>query len=350
MSEVKFLVFADFHYKKRMYATKVSDLEKILARAEEEKVDFIVHEGDFCNDYCHSPELFKVYLGSKIPVFGVYGNHEMETMGNTMQIITPRLTNRPNEVIWGTPDGKMGDGSIAYYYFDKEDFRFIFLDANYSLMPDGVTYEHNHEGSTTKPKENLYEEILGDRQLEWLEALLNDAADKGLRCIVNAHPTFSELWEGDSPDAQAVRKLYAAANAIRMGTVMMSINGHYHANHIDTREDVLYFDVNTVINGWWQYEKFYPYAEQDESNPKYTFDFVDYDEDGNEISCVKMPLSALSQGARTLFFTEPLSAIVTVRSDGSVTIKGSKTDFVYGIKNASFKEGAVPEISDYQNH
>lgn len=350
MSEIRFLVFADFHYKKKMYATKVSDLEKILDRAEAEKVDFIVHEGDFCNDYCHSPELFKVYLNSKIPVFGVYGNHEMESVGNTMQMITPRLTNRPDEVIWGTPDGKMGDGSIGYYYFDKEDFRFIFLDANYSLMPDGVTYEHNHEASTTKPKENLYEEILGDRQLQWLEALLNDAACKGKRCIVNAHPTFSELWEGDSPDAEAVRKLYAAANAIRKGTVMMSINGHYHADHMSVREDVHYFDVNTAILGWWQNERFYPYAEEDENNPKYTFDFVDYDESGNAISSVKMPLSELRQGARSLFFKDPLSAIVTVNSNGKIAVKGSKTDFVYGIKNANFKEGAVPEISDYQNY
>lgn len=349
MSKVKFLVFSDLHYKKRMYATKVSDLEKILARAVEEQVDFVIHEGDFCNDYCRSPELFKVYLGCALPVFGVYGNHDLETMGNTMQIVTPRLTNRPNDVIWGTEDGKIGDGSIAYYYFDKEDFRFIFLDANYSLMPDGVTYEHNREGSHTKPAENLYEEILGDRQLFWLEKLLTDAAKCGKRCIVNAHPSFSELWEGDSPDAEAVRKLYAAANAIREGTVMMSINGHYHANHMSVRDGVHYFDVNVAINGWWQNERFYPYAEQDPENPKYTFDFVDYDENGNEISREKMPFSALSQGAKTMFFTEPLSAIVTLSSDGRITVKGSKTDWVYGITKSPLKEGAVPEISDYRN-
>ena len=33
MSKIKFLVFADLHYKKGMYAAKVSDLEKIIKRA-----------------------------------------------------------------------------------------------------------------------------------------------------------------------------------------------------------------------------------------------------------------------------------------------------------------------------
>ena len=44
---IKFLVFADTHYKKGLYRTQVSDLEKIMKRAADEKVDFVVHCGDF---------------------------------------------------------------------------------------------------------------------------------------------------------------------------------------------------------------------------------------------------------------------------------------------------------------
>ena len=123
MSEIKFLFFSDLHYKKMMYATKVSDLEKIMERAKSENAEFVIHEGDFCNDYSRSPEILNVYLNSGIGVFGVYGNHELETAGNTMQMVTPCLTNAPENIIWGTEDGKIGDGSIAYYYFDKEDSR-----------------------------------------------------------------------------------------------------------------------------------------------------------------------------------------------------------------------------------
>lgn len=53
---LSFLVFADLHYKQGMYASTVADLQAILDRAAEHKVDFILHAGDFCNDYPGSPE------------------------------------------------------------------------------------------------------------------------------------------------------------------------------------------------------------------------------------------------------------------------------------------------------
>ena len=348
MSEIKFLVFADLHYKKKMYATKVSDLEKIMQRARDEQVELAIHEGDFCNDYCRSPEIIDVYLNSGVRVFGVYGNHELETMGNTMQVVTPCLTNAPENVIWGTEDGKIGDGSIAYYYYDTGDFRFVFLDANYSLMPDGVTYEHNREGSWTKPKENTRCESLGEKQLVWLEKTLMDAAESGKHCIVNAHPSFTGIWQS-APDHKKVRELYLKANAKCKGTVLMSINGHYHTSHVATVDEVFYLDTNVAINGWWQGEKFYPYAEDDTRNPKFTFDFTDYDENGKAVSTVKKPLSELTMGAQTLFFAEPLSAIVTVTSDGKINVKGSKTKWSYGVVPPKNADGIMPEISDFHN-
>ena len=345
MSEIKFLVFADLHYKKMMYATKVSDLEKIMKRAEDEGAELVLHEGDFCNDYIRSPEIFRVLHGTEIPVFGVYGNHELETMGNTMQVVTPRLTNAPENAIFGTSDGKIGDGSIGYYYYDTGDFRFIFLDANYSLMPDGVTYEHNREGSWGAPMGNSRKEALGTEQLVWLENVLNDAAENGKHCIVNAHPSFTGVWQS-SPDHKRVRELYAEANARRAGTVMMSINGHYHTNRSLIIDNVFYLDTNVAINGWWQSEAFSPYAESDPSSPVYTFDFTDYNENGESISTKKVSYSRLAMGSKTLFFTEPLSAVVTVTSDGEISVKGSKTEWAYGIVSDRFYEGVMPEITD----
>ena len=345
MSEVKFTVFADFHYKKKMYATAVGDLEMIYRRAEEENVDLIVHEGDFCNNYGGSLELLSLLRSCPKPYFGVYGNHELETAGNTMNTVTPYITNRPEKTVWGTDDGRIGDGTVAYYYYDIYDFRFIFLDTNYSLTPDGE-FEHNREGSWTKPKENSRLESLGDRQLLWLENTLTDAANKGKHCIVNSHSTFSGIWKS-APDHKTVRNLFAMANSIRKGTVIMAINGHYHSNRAATVENVFYLDLNTVVNGWWQSEKFFPYAETDESSPKYTFDYTDYDENGNAIDTVKMPLSSLIMGAQTLFFEEPLSATVTVTSEGRITVKGTKTHWRYGIVKEEFPEGIMPEISDY---
>ena len=99
---LKFLAFADSHYRKRMYRTGIEDIEKILLRAHENNVDFVVHMGDMCNDYRNSPEFINAYLNNRwgLPVYGVYGNHELEA-DNTMEFVSPRLCNRA--VTFGEP-------------------------------------------------------------------------------------------------------------------------------------------------------------------------------------------------------------------------------------------------------
>ena len=80
-----------------MYTPQVAHLKQILDRAAENNVDFVLHGGDFCNDYAGSPELIDLYLNNphNLPVYGVYGNHELETVGNSMENVTPCLCNQP---------------------------------------------------------------------------------------------------------------------------------------------------------------------------------------------------------------------------------------------------------------
>lgn len=345
MSALTFLVFADLHYKKRMYAVTVEHLEKILHRAYAEECDLILHAGDLCNDYAGSPELLKILTDCKLPVFGVYGNHELEGRRNSMSNVTPCLTNRAEEVAWGTEDGRY-DETVGYYYYDHADFRLILPDTNYSLMPDGVTYEHNRPASWGCAGENRLGDSLGPCQLAWLERVLWDAADRGLHCVLVSHASFLPwgAWEA-SPDGAAVRDLYARINRRRPGTVLMSINGHYHTDHVAVEDGVLYFDVNAAINGWWQEEKFDPYAPSKDLAP--TFSFVDYDAAGNKIERRQMPLSELRMGAQTLFFEDPLSAVVTVTDDGAIVIRGGKTAWMYGISPQNAPDGVRAEIKDY---
>ena len=90
---MKLLIFADFHYKKRMYASTPGDLGAILRRAHESGAELILHMGDFSNDYAHSPEVTRLLLDNPygLPVYGLYGNHEMESKGNTMAVVTPAM-------------------------------------------------------------------------------------------------------------------------------------------------------------------------------------------------------------------------------------------------------------------
>ena len=110
------------------------DMKTVMARAKDSNSSFVIHCGDMCNHYTGSPELLKPYLESGIPVYGVYGNHELEGP-NSMEMVTPLLTN-DKEVVWGTEDGKIGDGTIAYYYKDlPDDYRIVATDTNYAFDP-----------------------------------------------------------------------------------------------------------------------------------------------------------------------------------------------------------------------
>ena len=349
-SSVTFTVFADFHYKKGMYVSGVADMEEIFRRAKKDGAELVIHLGDMCNDYRGSPELVSAYLDNSegLDVFGTFGNHELETAGNTMRYVTEKLTNTPKKAVFGTPDGTLGDGSTAYYYTDRDNFRFIFLDTNYSVNPETDEYEHNKNASWGAPSGNTRIDSLGDEQLLWLESLLLRSAAEEKICIVLSHSSFCGEWKS-SPDAERVRELFTKANLARRGTVALAMNGHLHTNHSAVVDDVAYLDINTVRCGLWRAAKFHPYAEENPEDPKFTYEFTDYDENGNPTRTYQRPLSTLKMGAQTLFFANPLCATVTVTANAGVTVCGSKTEWMYGIAPES--EGGTPPltlISDFK--
>ena len=329
--EVTFSVFADFHYKKGMYAASVADMEKIFERAYNDQAEFVVHLGDMCNDYKGSPELISAYKNNRYgyEVYGVYGNHELETVGNTMPLVTPLITNRCDSVKWGTDSQNIEDGNIAYYYFDKGVFRFICIDSNYSLDITTQKYEHNRPASWGKPDGNLYPNSLGEKQLKWLEEKLVLSVKQDKKCIILSHSSFSGLWQKCN-DAKAVRTLFKKANDIKKNTVILALNGHLHTNHKAVVDGVAYVDICAVRNGWWQGDKFDPYKEENINSPKYTFEYTEYDKEGIETGKCLRPLSSLSMGAQSLFYISPMSATITVSEDGSIKVKGSETEWMYG--------------------
>jgi len=337
---LSFLVFADLHYKKGMYAVTVSDLKCILNRAYEDGVDFVIHAGDFSNDYVGSPEIVNTYLENEynFSVYGVYGNHELESDNNTMQAVTPLLTNDSN-VVWGTDDGNIGDGLVGYYYFEKNGYRIVCTDTNYSYNEELKEWEHNKTASWGAPSGNKLANSLGPRQLEWLEAVLMDAAEKGISCIVVSHASITNQWE-PSPDTKAVQRIFEKVNGMTARTVLMCINGHYHTNRMGIENGILYFDVNTVMNGSWV-----PKEEQHYQN-EHTFLLEHYDCEGEKTYTEEVTLTNLWQSVNTHYFTEPLSAIVKISEEGRIEISGSETSWRYGVDPENHNEGVMPKISD----
>lgn len=340
---ISFALFADMHYKEGMYASTVSDMTEILNHANENSVDFIIHAGDFCNDFMGSPEVVNTYLNNSfnMAVYGIYGNHELESKGNTMGFVTPLITNRANEVVWGTADGKIGDGTVGYYHFDKGDFRIICTDTNYSYNEQAAQWQHNTEASWGAPSGNIHVNSLGPTQLKWLEMVLLDAASCGKKCIVLSHATFNRAWE-KTPDSTAVIELFERVNSIRRGTVIMAINGHHHTNRSAVCDGVLFFDVNSVRNGCWKGGGDVHYL------PCHTFDKIRYDECGKEYEVQTIGLSELAQGKNTWFFKEPLSAIVKVCSNGKITVEGCESEWIYGVVPQNEPSFKAPKISSFE--
>ena len=330
---IKFSVFADFHYKKRMYTSSLEDLDHILSRANDAQVDFIIHAGDFCNDYAGSPELMRAYHENKygIPTYGVYGNHELETVGNTMEIVTPKLS---NQSICHAKDEKGND--LGYWYADVKDFRIIGLDTNYSYNEEQAAWEHNHPASYGCPAGNRYSDSLAPCQLAWLDQTLADAKEKGLKVITVSHACLSGIWYQRDTEIDQIHALFAKYP----NTVLLSINGHEHKDHFAVVDGVAYFDVNSTTNGFWEKRTDYHYDDA------HTFRFTDYDANGNPISTENFELNKLRQGSNTWFFTNPMSAIVTVTAEGRITIEGEQTEWRYGIPPYRFEDGVKTAIED----
>lgn len=342
MNKITFTVLADLHYKKGMYIASVSDLEKIMDRAKSTNSDFVIHCGDFSNDYKGSPEIVNAYLHNEngLEVYGIYGNHELETGGNTMQFVTPLLTNRIDEVVWGNDSGTIENGDIAYYYFDKNNFRIICLDSNYSYNSELEEWQHNLEASWGEPQGNLYSNSLGPVQLKWLEKLLLDSAKENKRCIIVSHSTLNPNWRGNIKEIEKVNEMVNNVNNSNPGTVLMIINGHDHDNLISVSDQVVYMSVNTVVNGYWCESGFKHYSDEQ------TYNKTCYNEKGEVVSNEVAPINTLSMSEKTWFFDSPLSAVISISDDGKIDIDGATANWLYGVTPENVPNSRHPKIDD----
>jgi len=325
---LKFLVFADLHYSKSLMAVTVDHLDEILKRAADEKVDFVFHLGDFCTDYFESPEIVKAYKNNKwgLPVYGVYGNHEMEGgVLNTMELITPTLCNR---------DVNFGKTGEPYYYTDIKNFRLIALDTNYSFNPNTNEWEHNIPGSYGARAGNNPVATVHPEQMQWLKNLLEDAKQRGMKVLVLSHHTMIKDWYDYPNNADEVRTLIECYS----GTVLMAINGDLHTDHFEIRNNVAYYDVNVALWADWITDSEAPYPYPEDA----TFEYSEFDKDGNFIKKYQKPYNSLQR--KSLYHKEPLSAIVTVSEDGNIEITGSETEYLYGIQPNRKKNGVKPYI------
>ena len=282
---LKVCVFADIHYCPGVFPNTedTSFLDKILARAERENCDMMIHLGDFVHGV-HRPaekEYIRRYNEFHIPGYHILGNHDQDQNPYKETCEAYRM-----------PDG--------HYSFDRGGFRFVIADPNYFCNEPGK-FIHHDCGNYFKRVKGSTINWIPPEQMEWLRSTI---VGSPYPCIVLSHQSF-ERGRGEPVRNKAeVQAIFREANARKPGTVRLVMNGHMHMDHLRVLDNILYWDVNSANYQWYGID-----------HSKYPVEYV----------------KAHRSAPKTLGWKEPLSAILTLWPNGRIRIDGSRADWLFGV-------------------
>lgn len=301
MNTCTFLAFGDLHhYPGQFLDDKWERWDKICRRSVEENAAFIVGLGDYVHEPAVNGAFAEHMMAAPKELFCCLGNHDTEH--SPLEEVLP-LYRMPHN----------------YYFFDRSGYRFVVLDANYSLM-DGEYLHYNPGVARHKPG------VIPPEQLAWLEQTIFDSRTPS---ILLCHHSIErpdgirnrgEVWD-----------VINAANAKRPHAVMLYINGHHHRDHCTVMNGVCCLDLNSAA-----------------------YQYIDPPFRGYSAETL-----ALCNGmAYTLNFSEPLSALVTLEGESRIRIRGLVGEFLFGLTDAdvesvdqgrlSYARRSVPFIRDYE--
>ena len=281
--ETRFLAFTDIHYRfSPIHAQSREWLERILARAERENVDFVIQLGDFTAKPLEDRDYVNAYNDFKIKTYSAFGNHDDDYSPHEKVLEALRLDS-------------------GHYFFDHGGFRFIVADPNY-ILADGV-YHHYSDGNHSRKKfPGATLNHMPPFELEWLQDTI---AGSSFPCIVFSHQSF-ERARGGVVEQAAVRRIFDEANAKTPGKVRLVVNGHHHCDHFTILGGIPYLDLNSASYQWlgWNFEH-KGYGESD--------------------------MKRFPTMNHTFVYDRPVSAIITLDAGGRLRIEGEKGAFYAGV-------------------
>ena len=290
MSKVRFTAFSDLHHHPVWFKTDAPErLTAIQQRAEEDGSEFLIHMGDFCHDVTVAEELLKQYREFKVQGFHVFGNHEFDLNSYEGALKAYNL-------------------KCGYYYFDNSGFRFVVIDENYFSDFPGVIFHYSERNYFDHPTGRDW---IDPEQIQWLkETILSSPYP----CILCSHATLE--YEGGIKNREEVQEIIRASQKLP-GRVMLCINGHYHRDNFNVIDNVAYLDLNSASFNWIP-------------NPHYLYPAEWY--------------QTIEGIGNQIIYTNPLSATVTIDTDGNIEIAGSKGEFLCGVtmEMSGNKDGRRP--------
>ena len=276
---VTFCAFADIHYSQDDFWPHANRawLDRILDRAVARRADFVVSLGDMSFNPVRD-RVYEAYYRDFKPVktYQVLGNHEFES--GTYKEIAP---------VMGLPNN--------YYSWDCRGFRFIALDPHYHWK-DGKLVHFEKRCSYPEEKTGFY--FLPPDQMEWLRETILGSPHP---CVILSHESLER--HNGIHGRQEVLDLFAEANRACPGKVRLCINGHEHKDSFRFIDGIAYLDLNSAS---------YDISRDHTAYPE------EFRKRCGSARCI-------------LTWNDPLSAIITLGTDGTMRIDGARSSFYLGV-------------------
>ena len=267
---MRFLAFSDLHHESDVFSHDApSFLRAILLRGKEAGAAFAIQLGDFLHNLPKNGWLADEYAAADMPTYSVFGNHDTDRDEMDRILAMYRLER-------------------SYYSFDRGGYRFVALDPNYNR----VNGELRHYAPGV-PQGKGY---LPREQIAWLEETV---ATSPYPCILCSHQSL-ERTDGIA-NRDEVWAVLCAANRRRPRSVILCINGHYHADYCTVVNGVCCLDLNSTSYHWC-----------DVPNTLYPPEIYE-----------KYPISA-----NCLYYDKPLSALITLEGADRIRIEGAVGSYI----------------------
>lgn len=276
-------------------------LNQFLKACQEEQVDFIINNGDFCypkdtskclcseegtpvnlkNAMRVSTPIPKLQMLEKFnqypkPHYHVLGNHEMDFCSKEEAM-----------ELYGMPG--------AYYDFHENGWHFLVLDPNHFQNEKGEICDYYY-GNYFDYRDKL--PFLDEGQLQWMKRVIMECPEP---VVMFSHQPLIPMWGGLRNSDQFQQALDEMGEEHRQ-KVKMCVYGHVHLDDVSEDRGIIQYSINSMSNYWigeeYARHRYSDDIEEKFPNLQYVFPYQD-----------------------------PLFAIVTMDADG-VTIKGKEGQFV----------------------
>ena len=216
----------------RLYHTTPAKLEAAVADFNRQKLDFVVHLGDFVDrDWASYDAVLPIARKLRHPLHFVLGNHEFAIDDAHKRAVPARL---------GMP--------ARYYAFDRHGWRFLVTDGNglssYAWPQGSAEYRHSMElHDRLYADRPLWDGGIDETQMAWIETELAEADAKGLKVMIFCHfPLYP-----DNP-----HNLWNAADVIAMlerhASVKIWLDGHNHDGNYGEKAGIHYVNMKAMLD------------------------------------------------------------------------------------------------------